>query len=137
MSETQYIKELEDNLTDALLKIAFYEKHFKHLVCHHGYNEGNYCPHVATERLCYFCNLPYCTINDHCTTCEKCYHIVCQNCSPTHNCCDHTNLSDEWGNGCHECSEPACSQCISSHSCDHTDLSDECNNRCHECGTSF
>lgn len=48
MSETGYIRELEDDLAKANWKADFYGKHFKHLVYHYEYNPGDYCPRVMT-----------------------------------------------------------------------------------------
>lgn len=123
MSYTGYIKELEDSLQKAELKVNFYEKHFKNLVCHHGYSEGNYCQRVVkgfsslAMRYCWFCKLPFCSFDGHLTTCQRCFHASCQKCLQTHNCCDHTNLPDEWIDGCDNCHNPVCGECIDDHEC--------------------
>lgn len=124
MSETNYrdtyVKELEDNLLKVTWKTNFYEKHFKHLVCHHGYEEGNYCNNVSSiimkpMRPCWFCKLPFCL--SHIATCQKCFHITCHKCLKTHDCCDHTQISDAWMDGCANCARPLCAECFPNHHC--------------------
>ena len=104
-------------------KADFYEKNFKHLVCHHGYVEGNYCPRVVTGfstnvlRYCWLCKFPFCTSDGHIITCQRCFHMMCQKCCENHDCCDHTDLPDEWVEGCENCSRPVCEKCVDNHNC--------------------
>jgi hypothetical protein len=118
MSESSYIEELENNLTKTIIKAEFYEKHFKHLVCHHEYEQANYCPQVFTSVSmihCWFCKLPFC--KDHIAKCQTCFNTTCQKCIISHACCDHTNLPDEWVDGCENCQNPLCDHCIDQHDC--------------------